>query len=94
MLGITREWGTLSAFSPFRGEGRRQSLKSEIRKRSFKGGSKKRGSRLRGARSALRRGWAEVLGNNNLDWGLFGRQFKKTRWGYSCYTLTTSSGGL
>ena len=49
MWGIAREWGTLSTFSAFKGEGRHQSLKSEIRKRSFKGGSKKRGSRLRGA---------------------------------------------
>ena len=75
MWGIAREWGTLSAFSAFRGEGRHQSLKSEIRKRSFKGGSKKRGSRLRGARRALRKGWAEVLRNNNLDWGLYARGF-------------------
>ena len=50
MWGIVREWGTLSTFSAFKGEGRYQSLKSEIRKRSFKGGSKKRGSRPRGAR--------------------------------------------
>ena len=48
MWGIAREWGTLSAFSAFKGEGRHQSLKSEIRKRGFKGGSNKRGSRLRG----------------------------------------------
>ena len=44
--GVARERGTLSASSAFRREGRHQSLKSEIRKRSFKGGSKKRGSRL------------------------------------------------
>ena len=75
MWGIAREWGTLSAFSAFRCEGRHQSLKSEIRKRSFKGGSKKRGSRLRGARRALRKGWAEVLRNENLDWGLYARGF-------------------
>ena len=67
MWGIAREWGTLSTFSAFKGEGRHQSLKSEIRKRSFKGGSKKRGSRLRGARRARRKGWAEVLRNDNLD---------------------------
>ena len=48
MWGIAREWGTLSAFSAFRDEGRHQSLKSEIRKRSFRGGRKKRRSRLRG----------------------------------------------
>ena len=34
--------GTLSAFRVFRGEGRHQSLKIEVRKRSFNGGSKKR----------------------------------------------------
>ena len=48
MWGIAWEWGTLSAFSAFRGEGRHLSLKSEIRRRSFKGGIKKRGSGLRG----------------------------------------------
>ena len=47
MEEIAREWGTLSAFSAFGGEGRHRSLKSEIRKRSFKGGCKKRGSPLR-----------------------------------------------
>ena len=73
MWGITREWGTLSSFSAFKGEGRHQSLKSEIRKRSFKGGSKKRGSRLRGARRAHRKGWAEVLRKDNLDWGLYAK---------------------
>ena len=75
MWEIAREWGTLSAFSAFRGEGRHQPLKSEIRKRSFNGGSKKRGSRLGGACRALRRGWAEVLRNNNLDWGLYAKGF-------------------
>ena len=44
--GIAREWDTLSTFNAFQGKGRHQSLKSEIRKRSFKGGSKKQGSRL------------------------------------------------
>ena len=39
------------------------------------GGSKKRGSRLRGARRALRKGWAEVLRNDNLDSGLYARGF-------------------
>ena len=39
MRGIAREWGTLSTFSAFKGEGRHESLKNEIRKRSFKGGS-------------------------------------------------------
>ena len=67
MWGIAREWGTHAAFRAFKVEGRHQSLKSEIRKRSFKAGSKKRGSRLRGAHRALRNGWAEVLRNNNLD---------------------------
>ena len=71
MWGIAREWGTLSTFRAFKGEGRHQSSKSEIRKRSFKGGSKKRGSRLRGARRALRKGWAEVLRNDNLDCELY-----------------------
>ena len=75
MRGIAREWGTLSAFSAFRGEGRHQSLNSGMRKRSFKGGSKKRGSRLRGAHRALRKGWAEVLWNDYLDWGLYARGF-------------------
>ena len=75
MWKIAREWGTLSAFSAFRGEGRHQLLKSEIRNRSFKGGSKKRGSRLRGAHRAPRKGWAEVLSNNNLDWGMFSKGF-------------------
>ena len=75
MWGIAREWGTLSAFSAFKGEGRHQLLKSEIRKRGFKGGSKKRGSRLRGVRQALRKGWAEVLRNDNLDRGLYARVF-------------------
>ena len=37
MCGIAKECGTLSAFSAFRGERRHHSLKSEIRKRSFKG---------------------------------------------------------
>ena len=37
MWGIAREWGTLPAFNAFKGEGRHESLKSEIRKRSFKG---------------------------------------------------------
>ena len=73
--GITREWGTLSAFNAFRGEGRHSSLKSEIRKRSFKGGSKKRGSRLRGTRRAQRKECAEMLGNDNLDWGLYAKGF-------------------
>ena len=41
MWGIARECRTLSAFSAFKGEGRHQSLKREIRKRSFKGGIKK-----------------------------------------------------
>ena len=75
MWGIAREWGTLSAFSAFRGEGRHKSLKSEIRKRTFKGGSKKRGSRLRGARQAQRKGWPEVLRNDHLDWGLYAEGF-------------------
>ena len=75
MWGIARERGTLSAFSAFKGEGRHQSLKSEIRKRSFKGASTKRGSRLRGARRALRKGWAEVLHNDNLDLGLYAKGF-------------------
>ena len=74
-LWIAREWGILSVFSAFRFEGRHQSLKSEIRNRSFKGGSKKRGSRLRGARRALRKGWAEVLRNDNVDWGLGAKGF-------------------
>ena len=82
MWGIAREWGTLSAFSAFKGEGRHQSLKSEIRKRSFKGGSNKRGSRLRGPRRAPRKGWAEVLRNDNLDWGLYARGFNV--WQPSC----------
>ena len=69
MWGIAREWGTLSAFSAFRGEGRHQSLKSEIRNQGLKGGNEKRGSRLRGAPRAVRKGWAEVLRNDNLDWG-------------------------
>ena len=50
-------------------------MKSEIRKRSFKGGSKKRGSRLRGARRAVRKGWAQVLRNDNVDWGSFSRGY-------------------
>ena len=50
-------------------------MKSEIRKRSFKGGSKKRGSRLRGARRAQRKGWAEVLQNDNMDGGLYAKGF-------------------
>ena len=69
MWGIAREWGTLSAFSAFRGEGRHPSLKSEIRKRGLKGGNEKPGSRLRGAPRAVRKGWAEVLRNDNLDYG-------------------------
>ena len=68
---IPREWGTLSAISGLRGEGRQQSLKSEIRKRSLKQRSKKQSSRLRGARLALTKGWAEVHRNDSLDWGLF-----------------------
>ena len=67
--------GTLSAFRAFRGEGRHQSLKSEIRKRSFKGGRKKQASRLRGARRALRKGRAHVFRNDNLDWGLYAKGF-------------------
>ena len=74
-LGIAREWGTLSAFNAFRGKGRHQSLNSEIRKRSLKGGSKKRGYRLRGALRALMKGWAEVFQNGNWHWGLFSRAF-------------------
>ena len=70
MWGIARECGTLSAFSAFRGRGKHQSLKSDIRKRSFKGGSKKRGSHLRGARCALRKGCPKVLRNDTLDCGL------------------------
>ena len=35
MWGIAREWGTLSTFSAFKGQGRHQSLKNEITKRSF-----------------------------------------------------------
>ena len=50
-------------------------MKSEIKKRSFKGGSKKRGSRLRGARRALRKCRAEVLRNDNLDRGLYAKGF-------------------
>ena len=73
MCGIAGEWGTLSTFGAFEGEGRHQSLKSEIRKRSFKGGSKRRGSRLRGARRAQRKGRAEVLRNDNLDWGMYAK---------------------
>ena len=75
MWGIVREWGTLTAFRAFRGEGRHQSLMSEVRERSFKGGSKKRGSRLRGARRELRKGWAEVLRKDHLDWGLYAKGF-------------------
>ena len=56
MWGIAREWGTLSTFNAFKGEGRHQSLKSEIRKRSFKGGSKKRGSRLMGGEPSIEDG--------------------------------------
>ena len=59
----------------FRGEGRHQSLKSEIRKRSFKGGSKKWGCRLRGTRQTLKKGPADVLRNENLDWGLYAKGF-------------------
>ena len=40
MWGIAREWGSLSAYSAFKGEVRHQSLKSDIRKRS---GEKERG---------------------------------------------------
>ena len=75
MWGIAREWGTLSAFSALRAEGRHHSLKSETRNRSFKGGSKKRVSRLRGARRTLRKGWAEVLRNDNCDWRLYAKGF-------------------
>ena len=65
----------MSTFSAFKGDGRHQSLKSEIRKRSFKGGSKKRGSRLRGACRAQRKGCAKVLRNDNVDWGLYAKGF-------------------
>ena len=75
MCGIAREWGTLSKIRAFKGEGRHQSLKSEIGKRSFKGGSKKRGSRLRGAHRAQRKRWAKVLRDDNLDWGLYSKGF-------------------
>ena len=54
-------------------------MRSEIRKRSFKGGSKKGGSRLRGACRALRKGWAEVLRNDNLDGGLYAAGFNVGR---------------
>ena len=37
MWVIATKWGTVSAFDAFRGEGRHQLLKTEIRKRSFKG---------------------------------------------------------
>ena len=75
MWGIARECGTLSAFGAFTGKGRHQSLKSEIRNKSFKGGSKKRGSRLRVARRAQRKGWAEVLRKDNLDQGLYTKEY-------------------
>ena len=75
MWGIAREWATLFAFSAFRGEGRHRSLKSQIKKGSFNEESKKRGSRLQGARRALRKAGAEVLLNDNLDWGWFSRGF-------------------
>ena len=75
MWGIAREHGTLSAFSAFGGEERHFLLQSEIRKRSFKGRSKKLGSRLRGVRRALRKRWAEVLRNDNFDWVLFSSGF-------------------
>ena len=59
MWGIAREWGPLSTFSAFRGEGRHQLLKSESRKRSCKGGSQKRGSRLRGGTPSTEEGVGE-----------------------------------
>ena len=71
MWGMVRECVSLSAFSAVGVEGRRQSLNNEIRKKTFRGRSNKRGSRLRGARGALREGWAEVLRNDDLHWGLY-----------------------
>ena len=65
MWGIAREWGTVSAFNAFDGEGKHQSLKSEIRKRSFKGGRKKRGPAYEGQGEHI----------DNLDWGLHANGF-------------------
>ena len=73
MWGIVRECGSLSAFSAAGVEGRRKLLKNEIRKKTFRQRSNKRGSRLRGARGALRKRWAGVLQNENLDPGLYAK---------------------
>ena len=70
MWGIARQWGTLSAFSAFGGEGRHQSLKSEIRKRSFKGGSKKRGSPLRGGTPSTEEGVGRSASERQLGLGV------------------------
>ena len=78
MVGWIQRWGTVCVFGAFKGEGRHIQLKSEIRRRSFKGGAKgrkggKRNRRAMGHKS--RKGWGEVTSNDNLDWGLYAEGF-------------------
>ena len=84
LLGWARRWGHIAIFAAFKAEGRHKALKCEISKRSFRGGSKSgRVSRLRGARVRVkggkgdrtRKGLGEVIRSDNLDWGLYNKNF-------------------
>ena len=84
LLGWARRWGHIAIFAAFKGDGRHKALKSEISKRSFRGGSKGgRVSGLRGARVRMkggkvdrtRKGWGEVIRSDNLNRGLYNKDF-------------------
>ena len=84
LLGWACRWGHIAIFAAFKGEGRHKSLKCEISKRSFRGGSEGgRVSRLRGARvwvkggkgDRTRKGWGELIRSDNLDLGLYNKKF-------------------
>ena len=76
MVPWAKRWGSISAFAAFKGEGRHQPLKAEIRKRSFKGGAKKgKLGRTRRRGHRVGRTWREVIRGDNLDWGLYAQGF-------------------
>ena len=78
MLGFARQWHALGAFAAFKAEERHNTLKTEIRFRSFKGGARKAKGVVQARRSSLVRqaivkGWREVVKTDNLDWALLKR---------------------
>lgn len=70
LLEYARIWKGVSLTSAFRGEERHKSLKSEIRFRSFKGGAKFQGKEGHFKGGRFRKGYGELIRNDNLDWSL------------------------